>query len=151
MPRDNVTPFRRRSPPPKKSDPLKSHRGKVVIVHALTLAAFGVYLYVSVAAPRSPLNFIGLAFGIAAIAIAASNRREGMPWATTHHEQALRTIVIGAAAWTLGSLLSWLPAMGSVSFAIMVVVAVWVFLRAGIGLVLAGLRRPVPNPRGMLI
>jgi uncharacterized membrane protein len=146
MPRDNVTPFRPRRPPPKRSDPLKSHRGKAVIVHALTLGAFATYLFAN-----PPVTFFGLALGIAAIAIAASNRREGMPWATTHHEQGLRTIVIGAAVWTLGSLLAFFPALASVSFGITVVVALWVLLRAGVGIVLAGLRKPVPNPRGMLI
>ena len=147
--KDNVTPFRPRRPQrpaPKRSDPLKSHRGKVVIVHLLTLAAFAIYLLT-----RAPITFLGLAFGIAAIAIASSNRREGMPWATTHHEQALRTIVIGAAVWTLGSLLAFIPGMGSVSFGITIVVGLWVLLRAGVGLVLGGLRKPVPNARGMLI
>jgi hypothetical protein len=51
----------------------------------------------------------------------------------------------------LGSLLAFFPALASVSFGITVVVALWVLLRAGVGIVLAGLRKPVPNPRGMLI
>ena len=147
--KDNVTPFRPRRPQrpaPKKSDPLKSHRGKVLIVHALTLAAFAIYLFTS-----APVTFLGLAFGIAAIAIASSNRREGMPWAITHHEQGLRTIVIGAAVWTLGSLLAFIPAMSSVSFGISIVVALWVLLRSGAGLVLGALRKPVLNARGMLL
>ncbi|MBL8549585.1 MAG: hypothetical protein JNJ73_06350 [Hyphomonadaceae bacterium] len=146
---DNVTPFRPRRPQrpaPKRTDPLKSHRGKVIIVHSLTLAAFAIYLFTG-----PPITFVGLAFGIAAIAIASSNRREGMPWATTHHEQALRTIVIGAAVWTLGSLLAFFPGMSSVAFGISIVVAIWVLVRAGVGLVLAALRKPVLNARGMLL
>lgn len=145
--RDNVTPFRRPSKPrPERSNPLKSHRGKVVLVHALTLAAFAAYYFL-----QAPLTYLGLALGIAAVAIAASNRHEGMPWALTHHEQATRTIIIGAAVWTLGSLLSFIPGAGVATPWVQLIAAIWVALRAAIGLALAGLRRPVPNPRGLLI
>ncbi|MGE3248978.1 MAG: hypothetical protein AB7J28_01465 [Hyphomonadaceae bacterium] len=147
MPRDNVTPFRRRPKPrPEPSNPLRSHRGKVLLVHALTLTAFAIYFLLT-----TPWTYIGLALGIAAVAIAASNRHEGMPWALTHHEQATRTIIIGAVAWTLGSLLAFIPGLGVATPWIHIIVALWVGLRALIGFVLAGLRRPVPNPRGFLI
>ena len=49
MPADNVTPFRR--PPPKRPGGaaagrvgLKTHRGKAVLAHLLTLAAFALAL-----------------------------------------------------------------------------------------------------------
>ncbi|MGE0828199.1 MAG: hypothetical protein AB7O04_02475 [Hyphomonadaceae bacterium] len=153
MTRDNVTPFRRRPPPPKpqKGNPLKSHRGKVILVHALTLIAFGIYVAARFMDPRSFVGFIGLAFGIAAVAIAASNRMEGMPWAMTHHEQALRTIVIGAAVWTIASLLLFLPMLGVATLWIQALVALWVLIRACAGLVLAALRRPVFNAKGLLL
>ena len=145
--RSNVTPFRRARPQrPRGGDPLKSHRGKAVIVHALTLATFAIYMFTS-----GPLTFLGLALGIAAVAIAASNRHEGMPWAMTHHEQALRTIVLGAAIWTLASLLTFLPALGVATPWIHIAVAIWAGLRAAIGLVMAGLRRAMPNPKGFLV
>src|SRR5262245_3881015 len=98
--RDNVTPFRPRRPPPKpprRGFNLQSQRGKALLAQALVLACFAL----TYALQAPPWSYIGLAFGIAALAISASNRTEGMPWARTHHEHAMRTIVIGAAAWTL--------------------------------------------------
>jgi uncharacterized membrane protein len=151
---DNVTPFRPRRPPPKmqrSGNPLKSHRGKVLFVHAMTLAAFLCY-----AASRfylgggSIVSYVGLGFGIAAAAVAATNRREGMPWAVTHHEHALRTVVIGAASWMLASLLLFLPMVGAVVFYIMIGIAIWTLVRASVDFVLGIMRKPIPNPKSFL-
>lgn len=157
MPRDNVTPFRRppRRPPPRQpgGNPLRSHRGKAVLVHVLTLAAFGVYAFARFFLTGSQdflVTLVGLAFGIGALLIAAANRYEGMPWAVTHHEHGLRTIVIGAAAWTLISLLGMLPGAGIFVYYALVAVAAWVALRAIVDLVLAVMRRRVPNPKSLL-
>jgi len=152
---DNVTPFRPRRPPPKPKrsggNPLKSHRGKVLFVHAMTLAAFLCYAASSfVLGPRSLISYVGLAFGIAAVAVAASNRREGMPWAVTHHEHALRTVVIGAASWMLANLLLFLPLLGIVSFWLTVGIAIWTITRASVDMVLGVLRKPIPNPKSFL-
>ncbi len=147
---DNVTPFRPRRPPPRRGGGLglKSHRAKAIMAHALTLGSFGVYFFL----PAPPMSYLGLALGIAALAMAAGNRDEAMPWARTHHEHALRTIVIGAAVWTLSSLLLFFGGtFSAIVFWTRVVIAVWVLIRAGAGLVLATLRKPIPNPRGPLI
>jgi uncharacterized membrane protein len=150
MSRDNVTPFRPRRPPPRpksKGLGLTTHRGKAVLAQLLTLICFAA----SFLLPSPPWSYIGLAIGVAGVAIAASNRYDAMPWAKTHHEHVLRTIIIGAAIWTLGSLLLMFPLTGAATIWVYLVVLVWVAIRAGIGLVLAVLRKPIPHPKGILI
>lgn len=162
MPSDNVTPFRR--PPKRPAAPqqsggigLKTHRGRVVLVHVLTLLCFGLPWLISF----PYMNYITLAIGIAAAFVALVSRANATPWAATHHLQAIHTLIIamvinmlmglpeyifmsesiGAFAETLAVYVFW----GNV------IVSIWALLRAGIGLVLAVLRRAVPNPRGLLI
>lgn len=147
---DNVTPFRRR-PTPKpvqRGGGLTSHRGKAVLVQALTLAAFGLSFIL--AAP--PWSYIAMAVAIAGVAVAISNRAEAMPWAQTHHEHALRTLIIGYAITTLASLLTFINgSLLIVYFYVQIAVLIWAAIRAGIGLVLAIMRRPIWNPRGPLL
>lgn len=148
---DNVTPFRRR-PPPKpaqRGGGLTSHRGKAVLAHLLTLAAFALSLLVAL---PTPFNLIAMAVGIAAVALALSNRQEAMPWAQTHHEHALRTLLVGYAIWVIASLL--LGLIGPLAVAIPFVkfgVLIWVAIRSGVGLILAILRKPIPHPKGVLL
>lgn len=147
---DNVTPFRRR-PPPKpvqRGGGLTSHRGKAILVQALTLAAFGL----SFIWPTAPLSYLAMAVAIAGVAVALSNRAEAMPWAQTHHEHAMRTLVIGYAVMTLASLLTFVNgSLVIVYFYVQIAVLIWAAIRAGIGLVLAVMRRPIWNPRGPLL
>lgn len=168
MPSDNVTPFRR---PPKPVRPqqqggwgFKTHRGKAMLVQSLTLIAFIVNLLGAAAGSllfpgasvfvQSQIVFwiVGMGISIAAALVAIANRDQGMPWANTHHEHALRTLIIGYAIWTLGGLLAYIH--GSLIIAtifIQLAVAVWAILRAIVGLVLAFARKPVPNPRGWFV
>jgi uncharacterized membrane protein len=154
MPSDNVTPFRR--PPPRPIRPqqsgggmgLKTHRGKVVLVHVLTIAAFALNL----AFRAPPLSFIGLVVGIAGIVLAYSNRGEAMPWANTHHEHAMRTLVIGYAIWVLGSVLTLIHgSLVVVTIFVWIAVALWAGLRALAALVLGVMRKPIPHPHGWFI
>lgn len=153
MPADNVTPFRRppkRAPAPQQSGGLgfKTHRGKAVLSQALTLAAFALNFFLS--AP--PWSFIGLAVGIAAAFIAYSNRGAAMPWANTHHEHALRTLVLGYSIWLLASMLVYVHgSLGVATIFIHIIVVIWAALRSGIGLVLAIMRKAVPRPHGWLV
>jgi uncharacterized membrane protein len=154
MPRDNVTPFRPRRPPAKPSGGglgLTTHRGKAVLAQALALGAFAAAFGLNI----GPLAYVGLILGVAGAAIAASNREEAMPWARTHHEHALRTIIFGAVAWTLITLPGLLPGLPpQVSLAIFyaqIAIVVWVAIRAGVGLVLAAMRKPIPHPQGILL
>lgn len=152
MASDNVTPFRPRPKPvaPQRGGGLgfNTHRGKAVLVQLLTLGAFACNFFLQAA----PWSFIGMALGIAAGALAFSNRGQGMPWANTHHEHALRTLIIGYSVWLLGGALTYIsPMLMLATLLVYVVVAVWAGLRSVIGIVLALMRRPIPNPRGWLI
>lgn len=149
---DNVTPFRRPPKPvrPQQSGGLgfKTHRGKAVLGHLLTLAAFLLNFFFRVA----PLSFLGLIVAIAAVVLVYSNRGEAMPWANTHHEHALRTLVIGYAIWVLASLLTFVSgALYAVTIYAQLAVLIWAGLRAAVALVLAIMRKPVPNPRGWFV
>ncbi|MBL8538116.1 MAG: hypothetical protein JNM59_11990 [Hyphomonadaceae bacterium] len=153
MPADNVTPFRR--PPKRAVAPQRgegfgfnTHRGKVVLAHALTVAAFALNMLFRV----PPLSFIGLAVGVAAIALVISNRGQAMPWANTHHEHAVRTLMIGYALWVIASLLTLIsPFLALAALFGQVVVALWAGVRALIALVLGVMRKPIPNPHGWLV
>jgi hypothetical protein len=153
---DNITPFRRPRPPPRPKGGglnLQSQRGKAVLAQALTLAAFGL----SFPFPAPPLSYIGMGFGIAAVAVAASNRGEGMPWARTHHEHAIRTLLIGAALLTFLSLFNLFPQLLGLPyvpeglFFARCGLYLWAALRALIGAGLAAFRKPIPHARGYFI
>ena len=155
--RDNVTPFRKRSPPKPKGNGsfnLQSHRGKAVLVQFLTLAAFGLNFVF----PAAPISYLVLAVAIAGVAIAAQNRNTAMPWASTHHEHALRTLLIGYITSFLVTLILSMtaqtinePRLLTVAYWFGVAVLVWAGIRAGVGLVLAIMRRPIWHPRGWLL
>lgn len=150
---DNVTPFRR--PPPRPVRPqqsggwgFKTHRGKAVLGHLLTLAAFSLNFFLRM----PPLSFLGLIVAIAAVVLVYSNRGEAMPWANTHHEHALRTLIIGYAIWVLASLLTLVNgALFTITIYIQLGVLIWAVLRALIALVLAVMRKPVPHPTGWFV
>lgn len=145
----NVTPFRPRkpAPPPKKPGlDLQRPQHKVVLVYALTAGAF-LFYWLTV----PPISYMGLALGVAAVAIAASNREEGMPWARTHHEFALRTVLIGGAVWVLAALVMWIPVVSTVAFFVQLAALAWVGVRVVAGLIRAAQRKPTPNPRTLLL
>lgn len=164
MSNDNVTPFRR--PPPKRPVApqqsggfgFKTHRGKAVLAHVLTLAAFALALIF----PLPPLSYIALAVAVAVFLFVYSNRGAATPWANTHHEHALRTLVIGYSIMTLADVIvmvvvtSMTPEGMRASLFMFaswtrIFTIVWAGLRGSIALVLAILRKAVPNPRGWLV
>ena len=160
MSRDNVTPFRpRRSPKVAQKGPgLSSPRGKAVLVQTMTLLAFtlGLILTYLAAVLRIPGGIAQLVIqlgptvvGVIGVLIAVANRRDGMPWAATHHEHALRTLVFGFVVMLLaGMLANLIPAAGSAVLVLNIVVMIWAVIRAAVGLVLAVLRRPIWRPTG---
>lgn len=159
MSRDNVTPFRPRRPPPKvakKGPGLSSHRGKAVLVQATTLLAFAVSVGLNFAS-LTPLmaglmSFVPMVFGVIGVLIAAANRRDAMPWAATHHEHALRTLMFGFAITIVASLVAnAFPPAAPAVLVLSIAVLAWVVLRAGVGLVLALMRKPIWNPKGPLL
>lgn len=165
MSSDNVTPFRR--PPPRPVRPqqqggmgFKTHRGKAVLAHLLTLACFAApFLFGPLVGPDLS-RFIGIGIGIAAAVIAYSSRETATPWAATHHEHILRTLMIAFVLLTILSLPSYVVSREltgfwnfytPIYFWTYVVILIWVLIRSGIGLILAGLRKPIWHPRGLLL
>jgi len=123
----------------------------------LTLACFAVPFLIG---GGQLIRFVGLGLGIAAAVIAYTSRPEAMPWAATHHEQALRTLFIAFAITTLLTLPSLVISRDATAvmsgfmliyFWANIIVAIWAGVRALVGLVLAGMRRPTFNPRGWLV
>jgi len=153
MPSDNVTPFRRPQKKPVAPQQqgglgFKTHRGKVVLAHLLTIAAFVLNFYLR----TPPWSFLALAVAIAAVVLVYANRGEATPWANTHHEHALRTLIIGYAIIVLIGLLPMIfGALAIVTFYVTLAATIWAVLRAVIALVLGIMRRPIPNPHGWLV
>lgn len=148
----NVTPFRPRpkTPPPRGSrgfDPQRPQH-KVLLMHGLTAVAFLLNWWLAF-----PLSLLGLGAGIGAVAIAQSNRREGMPWAQTHHEFGVRTLLLGAAVWVVAGLFVMLPIPGVATAVelVQLVVLVWVLARTAMGVWRALNRKPTPNPLTPLV
>lgn len=150
---DNITPFRPRRPPPKPargpSFNLQSQRGKAIFVQLLVAACFAATYFL----PGALWSLIGIGLGVAAVLVAQQNRADGMPWARTHHEHALRTVIIGAVAWMLLSVLLILNigVLIPVVYWGRIAVCVWAGARGLIGAALAVMRRPMFDPKGLLI
>ena len=167
---DNVTPFRRPKPRPVAPQRgsgmgFKTHRGKVVLVHLLTMIAF---LAAIIGTPAINFLFadpsaaiigqarlvgwiVGLIAAIAAVVVAYSNRGAAMPWANTHHEHAMRTLLIGYAIWVVAGLLIYIHGILAIAtIFIQIGVFIWAAIRASVGLVLGIARKPIPNPHGWL-
>ena len=69
----------------------------------------------------------------------------------THHEHAIRTMLIGFVLWTLSSALTYIsPIFAMPAFYFHLAIMLWAVLRSGVGVVLAFMRKPINNPRGML-
>ncbi len=167
---DNVTPFRRPRPRPVAPQRgggwgFKTHRGKVVLVHTLTLVAFLCaisgsplvgFLFADpsaqlIAQTRTVTWLVGIVAAVAGAIVAYSNRGAAMPWANTHHEHALRTLVIGYAIWVIAGLLTYIHGVLAIATVfIQAGVFIWAALRGGVGLALGVMRKPIGNPRGWL-
>jgi uncharacterized membrane protein len=159
---DNVTPFRRPKPRPVAPQQgggmgFRTHRGKAVLVQVLTLATYvSAFLFPFPPPPGTPFvlvfaSCISFALAFGAIALAMPNRYSGMPWAATHHEHAIRTLLYGFVVWTLGVALIYVHgSLAIVTVYVKLAVMIWAVLRTGVGLVLALMRKPIGNPRGLL-
>lgn len=142
---DNVVPLRpkRRA---KRGVDWKAPRTQVLLVHGLTLLTFALYLLV-----RGPAQYLATALGIAAIAIAAGRRREGMPWACTHHEFALRTLLFGGVAWVLAGAANLIPGLGAYGAYAVLGICAWVALRGVWAFTRGVMRLPMPRPTTLLL
>ncbi len=142
----NITPMR--PPPPKK--PLfdvRDPKQQAFLVYGLMVTAFGINW-----AGNQFVNWIGLGLGVAALAIAASKRDEGPFWARSHFEFALRTIIIGAVAWTIVSIIGIIPILGwLIAWIFKPVVMIWVVVRSAVGFLRASETKVIENPVTWLI
>lgn len=138
----------------------KTHRGKAILAHILTLACFGAPFIFGPLVGADLSRFIGIGIGIAAAVIAYSSREAATPWAATHHEHILRTLMIAFVALTVLSLPSYVVSReltgfwsvyNQIFFWSYIVIMIWVLIRSGIGLVLAVMRKPIWHPRGLLL
>lgn len=124
-----------------------------VLLSALPWIPLPHAFYTMPQAAMQLVKLLPLIPGIAALFIAIENRTAAMPWARTHHEFALRTLVIAGCATTLFGLLGFIPfpIVGMVGLVGILVSLLWAFLRAGIGTGLAVFRRAIPHPTGLLL
>lgn len=148
---NNVTPFKRTPKPKKPAFDVRDPKSQVFLVYALTIAAFAIMLL-----GTQFVDWIGMGMGAAALVIAVSKRDEGVFWARSHFEFALRTLVIASAGWILFSLVgvvvSIIPFVGPlVVFAAKAVVTLWASVRSGFGFLRASDTKVIDNPVTWLI
>lgn len=138
----------------------KTHRGKAVLVHVLTMACFAAPFLIGGLVGAQMAQLVGFGIGIAAVLIAHSSRESATPWAATHHEQAMRTIIIGSVLFMVLGLPRYVVSQevtafwsfySPIAFWAWLVIVLWGGLRAVVGLVLATMRRPVFKARGWLL
>lgn len=147
---NNVTPFKRpQKPNPKQKKPafdVRDPRSQVQLVYGLTICSFAIMLL-----GTQFVDWIGMGFGVAALMISVSKRDEGVFWARSHFEFALRTLIIAAVGWLLlsivGIVIGIIPFVGPfVLFAAKAVVLVWVAIRSGFGFLRAHDTKVIDNP-----
>ncbi len=142
---NNVTPLRR--PKPKKpAFDARDPKSQVQLVYGLTIASFAIMWL-----GNQFVDWIGMGLGVAALVISASKRDEGVFWARSHFEFALRTIIIAGVGWTLlslfGLIIGLIPFVGPLAiFVAKAGVLGWVALRSGFGFMKASDTKALPNP-----
>lgn len=151
---ENVTPFRRPEKPKAPKKPafdVRDPKSQVQLVHGLTIGSFAIMLL------NAPfVDWIGLGLGAAALVIAVSKRDEGVFWARSHFEFALRTLIIAAVGWTLltliGLVIGLIPFVGPMAvLAGRFVIAGWVVIRSAFGFLRASSTKVIDNPITWLI
>lgn len=127
MSRDNVTPFRRRPPPPKPPFNLRDPRQLARGIYVLAAIGFALNWF------GGMIGLLGLGVALAAVFIAAGNRGEGPPWAQSHFEFVTRTLVIAACGLLLTSLVAMLPLVAPAAFFVRVAIYLWLGVRLLVG------------------
>lgn len=141
----NVSPFpvRPRKPLFDPRDP----KSQTYLVYALSIAAFAISW-----SGGHLMSWIGVGCGIAALAISASKRDEGVFWARSHFDFALRTLIIGGVGWILVGVIGFIPFIGPVTaWALKPVIMLWVLARCVVGAVRASNTKIVTNPTSWLV
>lgn len=147
---NNVTPFKRVKEKKPLFDP-RDPKAQVSLVYGLSILSFAIMLF-----GNQFVDWIGMGLGVAALVVSASKRDEGVFWARSHFEFALRTQIIGAVGWLLislfGLVLMFIPFIGgAVLFLAKAAVLVWVAVRSGFGFLRASDTKVIDNPVTWLI
>ena len=132
--------------PPRQTLNWSDPRVQVITVYALGAISFWLFM-----SGRSFADLIGFGIGVAAIAIAAGKRDEGPGWARTHFEFGLRTFIITGAIWVLLSLSLILIITAPLVWIGRWALGLWLIVRVVVGVVRALDRKPINDPRTMLI
>lgn len=146
----NVTPFRRppQREPDRRQGSMKDPHAQAILVHGLTIACFVVFFVTA----GQLFDLLAMAFGFAALIIAASKRNDPPGWAATHHEFTLRTVLIAGSIWLLAAALNIVPLIGGlVAFPVKLALLAWVGLRSGFAILRARDRAPMPRPRSFFL
>jgi uncharacterized membrane protein len=147
MANDNVTRFRPRQPD-RRQGSFKDPDKQAMLTHGLAVACFGLFFFTA----GELFDFLALGVGFAGLAIAASKRTDPPGWAATHHEFALRTILVGGAAWIATTIIGIVPVLGGlIAWAAQIAILCWAGLRTAVGVVRARDRAPMPRPRTLLV
>jgi len=96
------------------------------------------------------LYLVSFVIGISAlvgIVLAYMNRGKSETWIETHYTWAIRTFWIGI----LYALISMVLMVVGIGFLLLLAVAVWIVVRAVVGLQLVGRREPIKNPQSWML
>jgi len=143
MPDGNVTKFPGPRRPLSKGPEL---RPQAVLVYVMGVTSFGLFM-----SGRPYADLVGMAVGVAAVAIAAGKREDGPAWVRSHYDFALRTIVIAAATVTLLSLVTFLPVLILAAWFAKLAVGVWLLVRCLVGIFQALRLKPIRDSRTLLL
>jgi uncharacterized membrane protein len=147
MANDNVTRFRPRQPD-RRPGSFKDPDRQAMLTHGLAIACFLLFFFTS----GELFDFLALGVGFAGLAIAASKRNDPPGWAASHHEFALRTILIGGAVWMVTTIIAIVPVFGGLAaWAGQIAIIAWAGLRAAVGIVRARDRAPIARPKSLFI
>jgi uncharacterized membrane protein len=96
------------------------------------------------------LYLVSFVIGISAlvgIVLAYMNRGKSEAWIETHYTWAIRTFWIGI----LYALISMVLMVVGIGFLLLLAVAVWIVVRAVVGLQLVGRGEPIKNPQSWML
>jgi uncharacterized membrane protein len=142
---DNVTQMP--TPPKKPAFDARDPKHMTFLVYGLMVLAFGINW-----TGNDLVSWIGLGFGVAALAISASKRDEGAFWARSHFEFVLRTLIVGGVVWVLATIVGIIPILGwIVAWIAKPVVMIWVVVRSAVGFLRASETKAIANPTTWLI
>lgn len=140
---DKVTPVKSGKPLFDPRDP----KSQTFLVYGLAVLAFGITW-----AGNQWVDWVGLGFGAAALFVAASKRDEGVFWARSHFDFALRTVIIGAVAWTVVSIIGIIPILGwIIAWVAKPLIMIWVVVRSAVGFLRASETKVIANPTTWLV